>query len=105
MIKRKLVLIFCFSVIVLGTVFGAQYDYWVKDYNLNLDVGKDAVNSVSEDYTFYYATAHHGFFRDIPIDYSQEQGSSRKAKISSLSCSDSFSRYGPLPCRLRRRCC
>ncbi len=92
MIKRKLVLIFCFSVIVLGTVFGAQYDYWVKDYNLNLVVGKDAVNSVSEDYTFYYATAHHGFFRDIPIDYSQEQGPSRKAKISSLSCSDSFSK-------------
>ena len=87
--KKKLV-IALFLLVCLSSLF-AQTDYYIDQYNISIEVGRNNVYSVTENLTFYYNGPHHGFYREIPYDYTSYNG--RMAKISKVTCSDEYSDY------------
>lgn len=62
------------------------YTYYIKDSQISIEVGKNAVHTVNEEYTFNFMAPMHGFYRYIPTDYSQNH-----AKVINPSCSDRYS--------------
>ncbi len=87
--KKSLVLALFFTV-CLCSVF-AQTDYYIEQYDISIEVGKNNVYSVTENLEFYFNGLHHGFYREIPYDYTDYNGV--KAKISKVTCSDEYSDY------------
>ncbi len=60
----------------------------VKEADITVTVGKNAVHTIEENYIFYYNTPAHGFLRDIPTDYSEWKV---RARVSNVMCSDKCS--------------
>lgn len=87
--KRLLILLLLFLT-VLSALFGSGTDYRILEMNLDVTVGKDAVHSINEDYLFLYGGPHHGFVRDIPVDYSTAD-KSHKVKVKNIRCTDPYS--------------
>ena len=87
--KKKLV-IALFLLVGLSAVF-AQTDYYIEQYNISIEVGKNDVYHITENLRFYFNGPHHGFYREIPYDYSYYNGV--EAKISNVTCSDEYSDY------------
>ncbi|MFC2821881.1 MAG: DUF2207 domain-containing protein [Spirochaetales bacterium] len=66
----------------------ASADYYIKNYDVKIEVGNDAVHHVTETIDVYFERAHHGLVREIPHDYSDYNGTT--AKIENLKCSEDF---------------
>ncbi len=66
----------------------ADVDYYIKNYDVEVRVGNDAVHHVIETIDVYFEGPHHGIVREIPYDYSDYNGT--KARITKLVCSEEF---------------
>ena len=84
---KKALVVVLFFVVCLGCVF-AQTDYYIDQYDISIVVGRNDVLSITENIEFYFQGPHHGFYREIPYDYSSYNGV--KANIYNVSCSDEF---------------
>lgn len=87
---KKRLIIALFLVICLSSLF-AQTDYYIDQYNISIEVGRNDVYSITENLKFYFNGPHHGFYREIPYDYTSYNGVT--AKISNITCSDEYSDY------------
>ena len=73
------------------SVFAADYE--IDSLAVNVLVGRNAVNSITESYVFNYQGPHHGFYRYIPVEY--DTGDVRRnVKISDIRCSETFETEG-----------
>lgn len=87
--KKKLV-VAIFLVICLGSLF-AQTDYYIDQYNISINVGRDDVYSITENLKFYFYGPHHGFYREIPYDYTSYNGVT--AQVGNVTCSEEYTDY------------
>ena len=60
-------------------------DYYIKDYNVKVTVGNNAVHHIVETIDVYFDGPHHGIVREIPLDYTDYDG--RIARVTNLECS------------------
>ena len=67
----------------------ASTDYYIRDYEVYVDVGNNAVHHIKEVLDVYFDGPHHGIVREIPLDYSDYDG--RKARVRNLECSLPYS--------------
>ena len=65
------------------------YDYLINEMNVNVEVGKNAVHKVTEDYNIYFSEPRHGIIRMIPVLYNQEDVRVT-AKVLNIQCSTPF---------------
>jgi len=72
----------------LFSLFAAT-DYYIKDYNVKVTVGTNAVHHIVETIDVYFEGPHHGIVREIPLDYSDYDG--RVARVTNLECSLPYS--------------
>ncbi|MCR5760881.1 MAG: DUF2207 domain-containing protein [Sphaerochaetaceae bacterium] len=77
-------LLFC----AVSLISASESIFDVKEAEINVSVGKNAVHTIEENYLFYYNVPSHGFYRDIPTDYSQWKV---RARVKNIQCSDPFS--------------
>jgi len=82
--KTFLILAVFFSVFAL---FAA--DYVIDSLDMEVTVGRNAVNSIYEKYVFNYGGPHHGFYRYIPREY-RTGDVQRNIRITDVRCSDPF---------------
>ena len=87
--KKKLV-VAILLIICLSSLF-AQTSYYIDQYNISIEVGRNDVYSITENLRFYFNGPHHGFYREIPYDYTSYNGVT--AKINNVTCSDSYTDY------------
>jgi len=86
--KRILVAcVFIFSLFFTQALFAA--DYSIEKYDVSVAVGNNAVHHVSENLLFNFRSPRHGFYREIPYDYTDYNGI--EAQISNVECSDPYS--------------
>ena len=64
-------------------------DYYIKDYNVKVTVGNNAVHHIVETIDVYFDGPHHGIVREIPLDYSDYDG--RIARVRNIECSLPYS--------------
>lgn len=83
---KKSFLLVLITFVCLFTAFADGL--YVKDLEINVNVNKNAVLNVSENYDVVFYTAQHGIYRDIPYRYDNV-----KAKVSNVDCSRPFSSY------------
>ena len=87
---KKSLVVALFLVVCLCSVF-AQTDYYIDKYDVSIVVGRNDVLSITENLTFYFETPHHGFYREIPFDYTSYNGV--KANIYNVDCTDEYEAY------------
>ncbi len=87
--KKKLV-VAILLIICLSSLF-AQTSYYIDQYNISIEVGRNDVYSITENLRFYFNGPHHGFYREIPYDYTSYNGVT--AKISNVTCTDPYTDY------------
>ena len=77
------------SILILSSfcLFAAT-DYYIRDFEVYVDVGSNAVFHVDEFITVVFEGEHHGIVREIPLDYRDYDG--RVAKISDLYVSEPY---------------
>ncbi len=63
-------------------------DYYIESYNLAIEVGNNAVHKIQEKIDFVFQTPRHGFYREIPYDYTSYNGV--EASVTNLQCSEPF---------------
>ncbi len=67
----------------------ASTDYYIKSYDVQVTVGTNAVHHITETIDVYFEGSHHGIVREIPLDYSDYNGT--VAKVQNLECSEDYS--------------
>ena len=72
----------------LSSVFAAT-DYYIKNYDVQITVGNNAVHHIVETLDVYFEGPHHGIVREIPVDY-RDYNNKTYARISGLKCSDDY---------------
>ena len=72
----------------LSSVFAAT-DYYIKNYDVQITVGNNAVHHIVETLDVYFEGPHHGIVREIPVDY-RDYNNKTYARISNLKCSDDY---------------
>lgn len=70
---------------VLVTAGAATYDYWIQQYDMDIEVAQDKVYSVTENLDFFYLAPYRGFYRDIPVVFGP-----RKVVVENLTVSDPY---------------
>ena len=78
-----LVLVFCMSFAFAAT------DYYIKNMDVNITVGNNAVHRIVETIDVYFEGPHHGIVREIPLDYT-DYNNKTVAKVRNLACSDDY---------------
>lgn len=86
--KKSISLVFVLIVSVAVCAGAFATDYYIEDYNVDVEVGNNAVHSVQETLRFNFQNPRHGFYREIPYDYTDYSGV--EARITDLSCSDPY---------------
>ena len=86
--KKSISLVFVLFVSVAVCAGAFATDYYIEDYNVDVEVGNNAVHSVQETLQFNFQNPRHGFYREIPYDYTDYSGV--EARITDLSCSDPY---------------
>ncbi len=66
----------------------AYTDYYIKNYDVEITVGNNAVHHIVETIDVYFEGPHHGIVREIPYEYSDYNGTT--ARIRNLTCSERF---------------
>ena len=82
--KTILILAVFFCVFAL---FAADYE--IDSLDMEVVVGRNAVNTIKESYVFNYGGPHHGFYRYIPKSY-RTGDVKRNIRITDVRCSDPF---------------
>ena len=85
--NRKIFLIIIAAVFCCGMLFAEDYE--ISSMKIDVNVGRNAVHEIKEDYVFNYMGPHHGFFRYIPYKYDQGDVK-RNVRISRVECSEEF---------------
>ena len=85
--NRKTILVIIAAVFCCGMLFAADYE--ISSMKIDVNVARNAVHEVREDYVFNYMGPHHGFYRYIPYKYDQGEVQ-RNVKISRVECSEEF---------------
>ncbi len=85
---KKLILIGLVLVAGLSCIFAAT-DYYIKNYDMQITVGKDAVHHMVETIDVYFEGPHHGIVREIPLDY-RDYNQKTVAKVKNLKCNDDY---------------
>lgn len=83
----KGLLILFLLILSLSPLYASSGVYVVRELDMNVEVGRNAVHHVQEDYSMYFLQPSHGFYRDIPVDYSDSE---IHAYVNNLKCSDPF---------------
>ena len=99
---KKAALFLCVLVLLLSSAFPAFAEshsyqpYYIKAYNIDIDVTEDNILQITEDIDVYFNTARHGIYRYIPVsnNVARADGTTGRthAKIRNVKCSDDFSR-------------
>ena len=84
---KRTVLSILFLVVCLFSVFAT--DYYIKNYDVKINVGNNAVHHIEETIDVYFEGPHHGIVREIPRDY-RDYNENIVAKVRNLSCNDEF---------------
>ena len=84
---KKLLLVISILILSSFCLFAAT-DYYIRNYEVYVDVGNNAVFHVDEFITVIFEGEHHGIVREIPLDYRDYDG--RVAKISDLYVSEPY---------------
>lgn len=85
---KKILLLGLVLVAGLSSVFAAT-DYYIKNYDVQITVGNNAVHHIVETLDVYFEGPHHGIVREIPVDY-RDYNKKTYARISGLKCSDDY---------------
>ena len=85
---KKLTAIALILVTGLFCLFAAT-DYYISDYEVDIEVGNNAVHHVREVIEVYFDGPHHGIVREIPLDYTDYDG--RNARVRDLFCNLPYS--------------
>ncbi len=85
--KVFLLLVVAFISLMSSTAVFAS-DYYIESYDLAIEVGNNAVHKVQEKLDFIFQSPRHGFYREIPYDYTSYKGI--EARITNLQCSEPF---------------
>ncbi len=85
---KKLPVFLAVLLFAVITISASSSTFDVKEAEITVTVGKNAVHTIEENYLFYYNTPSHGFYRDIPTDYSEWKV---RAKVTNIKCSDNYS--------------
>lgn len=64
-------------------------DYVIDSLDMEVTVGRNAVNAITEKYVFNYGGPHHGFYRYIPEQYTTGDVK-RNTRVTDVRCSDPF---------------
>lgn len=80
MIKKRL---FLALILLLVSLSLFAENFYITDYDVDIDVALNRVYTVKENLTLNYTTPSHGFFRDIPIRY--EHLDNMEARVNVLS--------------------
>ena len=84
---KRIVLAVLLLVVCLSFAFAA--DYYIKNYDVKITVGNNAVHHIEETLDVYFEGPHHGIVREIPLDY-RDYNEKIVAKVRSLSCNDDY---------------
>lgn len=88
---KRLVLILLAAFACFSPLF-ADDSMYIDSYSMGVAVGQDNVFLVEEDIKINYLTPHHGFFRDIPVDYSSTSDvRGRVVNVEDFHCSEQWS--------------
>ncbi len=80
MIRKRLFLAALFLLLSLSLF---AENFYITDYDVDIDVALNRVYTVKERLTLNYTTPSHGFFRDIPVRY--EHLDDMEARVNILS--------------------
>ena len=64
-------------------------DYYIRDYEVFVEVGTDGVHHVEEYIAVIFEGEHHGIVREIPLDYRDYNGKTL-ARVSNIFCSENY---------------
>ena len=67
----------------------ASTDYYIKNYDVQITVGNDAVHHIVETIDVFFGGPHHGIVREIPLDY-RDYNQKTVVKVLNLKCNDQF---------------
>lgn len=94
-IMLAVVLLPCFSAYAEDDV--PVYDYYIKNYDVNIDVGEDNTLHITESIDAKFNIEKHGIYRYIPTNFyiNRADGSSEYAiiKLRNIDCSDPYEKY------------
>ena len=94
-IMLAVVLLPCFSTYAEDDV--PVYDYYIKNYDVNIDVGEDNTLHITESIDAKFNIEKHGIYRYIPTNFyiNRADGSSEYARIKlrNIDCSDPYEKY------------
>ncbi|MBR2281993.1 MAG: DUF2207 domain-containing protein [Spirochaetales bacterium] len=66
----------------------ASTDYYIRNYDVEITVGNNAVHHIVETIDVFFEGPHHGIVREIPYEYSDYNGTT--AKVRGLKCSEKY---------------
>lgn len=81
---KKSLLTILFLTLILAFAF-AQ-DYYVQTLDVEINVNRNAILNVKENYVFNFLQPHHGVYRDIPYKYDNT-----RARVNNIESSRPFS--------------
>ena len=84
---KRIVLSVLLLAVCLSFAFAA--DYYIKNYDVKITVGNDAVHHIEETLDLYFEGPHHGIVREIPLDY-RDYNENIVARVRNLTCSDDY---------------
>ncbi len=84
---KRCLLIILLLVAGLSCAFAA--DYYIKNYDVKVTVGSNAVHHIEETIDVYFEGPHHGIVREIPLDY-RDYNDKTYAKITHFKCDTEF---------------
>ena len=84
--KRFLLTVLVLALSVSG-LFAA--DYYIRDYEVSVEVGNDGVHHIEEYLAVVFDGNHHGIVREIPLDYRDYNGKTL-ARVKNISCSEKY---------------
>lgn len=84
---KRSVFVLLLLAVCLSAVFAA--DYYIKNYDVKITVGNNAVHHIEETLDVYFEGPHHGIVREIPLDY-RDYNENVVARVSNLACSDDY---------------
>ena len=84
--KKTLLLII---VLLVGVASLFAVDYYIREYQIYVDIGENGVHHVEEYLTVVFEGEHHGIVREIPIDYRDYNGKTI-ARVKNLFVSEDY---------------
>ena len=100
------VIILCGIILISNQSLGVTYSegYTIKNYDINMIVGKDNVFDITENITVNFNSARHGISREILLynTITEPDGTSsfNRVKITDINVSESYDTYDEVNCKV-----